>query len=124
MSRYNYVCTFNLDDCIKKLGLEEKGRVQRKIDQTFLELADPYVPKDTGSLIDSGVTHTVVGSGEIVYDIDNKARRLYYHPEYNFRDKGESETGGLGRGGYWADRCMQNGGLEALEQVARNEVKK
>ena len=124
MSKANYSCTFNLDDCIKTLGLEAKGRVQRKVDEEFLKLAEPYVPQYTGALIGSGITNTVVGSGEIVYDIDDKARRLYYHPEYNFREKGESENGGLGRGGYWADRCMQNGGLEAIEQVARNEVKK
>ncbi len=24
MSKANYTCTFNLDDCIKKLGLKEK----------------------------------------------------------------------------------------------------
>ena len=124
MSSFDYQCHFDLGNCIKKMGLEEKGNVQRKVDQTFLDLAEPYVPMDTGALIGSGIAHTVVGSGEIVYDIDNKARRLYYHPEYNFREKGESEKGGLGRGGYWADRCMQNGGLEAIEQVARDEVKK
>ena len=124
MSKANYNCTFNLDDCIKTLGLEEKGRVQRKVDEEFLKLAAPFVPKDTGALINSGIMHTVIGSGEIIYKCDNKARRLYYHPEYNYQEKDESESGGLGRGGYWADRCMQNGGLEAIEQVARNEVKK
>ena len=46
----------------------------------------------------------MVGSGEIVFDVDDKARRLYYHPEYNFQEKGDSETGGEGRGGYWAAR--------------------
>ena len=123
MSRYDYVCTFNLDDCIKKLGLEEKGRVQQVVDETFLSGVENFVPQDTGALIESSIRKSIVGSGEIVWDVDNKARRLYYHPEYNFAEKGDSENGGTGRGAYWADRYMQNGGREKIEQAARKAVK-
>lgn len=124
MKKYNSVCNFNLDDCLKTLGLDEKGRVQQAVDKTFIRGVKPFTPWDEGNLYGSAIRDTVVGSGEIVFDADNKARRLYYHPEYNFQEKGESETGGIGRGGYWADRYIQNGGLEELEQAARNEVKK
>lgn len=120
----NYNCTFNLDDCIKTLGLEERGRVQRVVDETFLRGVENFVPQDTGALIDSAGKKTVVGSGEIVWDVDNKARRLYYHPEYNFAEKGDSESGGMGRGAYWADRYMQNGGREKIEDEVRRMVKK
>lgn len=121
---YDYVCNFNLDDCLKTLGLDEKGRVQKRVDATFLRGVKPFTPFDEGALYDSAVQKSVIGSGEIIFDVDNKARRLYYHPEYSFQEKGESEAGCLGRGGYWAERYIQNGGLEEIEKEARAEVKK
>ena len=124
MSGFNYVCDFNLNDCLKTLGLDEGGSVQRAVDETFRQGVKPFTPFDEGALYGSAIANTVVGSGEIIFDVDNKARRLYYHPEYNFQEKGESETGGIGRGGYWAERYFQNGGREEIERVARNEVKK
>lgn len=124
MSGHNYVCNFNLDDCIKKLGLDEKGRVQRRVDEVFLKGVKSFTPFDKGDLYDSAIRNTVVGSGEIIFDVDNKARRLYYHPEYNFQEKGESENMGEGRGAYWAARYIQNGGRDEIEREARDEVKK
>lgn len=121
--RFDFHCTFNLDDCIKKLGLEEHGRVQRRVDETFLTGVEPFVPMDTGLLIGSARLHTVVGSGEIVWDADNKARRLYYgEKDWNWSNGGVQE-GGL-RGPYWAERYIQNGGREEIEKAAREEVKR
>lgn len=120
---FDYQCSFNLGDCIRKLGLEERGRVQCAIDTEFLRGVEPYVPLDEGFLIDSGITHTIIGTGEIVWDVENKARRLYYGEEdWNWSNGGVQE-GGL-RGPYWADRYIQNGGREAIEKVAREAVKK
>ena len=124
MSGFNYVCDFDLNDCLKTLGIDEGGRVQRAVDDTFVQGAKPFTPFDKGALYDSAIDNTIVGSGEIIFDENNKARRLYYHPEYNFWEKGDSEAGGIGRGGYWAERYFQNGGREQIERVARNEVKK
>lgn len=124
MRGFDYVCDFSASDCLEKLGLNEGGRVQRAADDTFIQGVKPFTPFDTGALYDSAITNTVIGSGEIIFDVDNKARRLYYHPEYNFQEKGDSEAGGIGRGGYWAERYFQNGGREQIERVARNEVKK
>ena len=45
---------------------------------------------------------------DIVWDTPY-ARHLYYHPEYNYQ-------GAPMRGGYWADRYMQNGGQKQIEQ--------
>lgn len=136
MSNYNYVCNFNLDDCIKTLGLDEGGKVQQFITKEFEKNVQPYVPFDlagkynqSGRLKDSG--HTDDSESEHKHmaetsSIENKtdivwntpyARRLYYHPEYNFQ-------GAPMRGAYWADRYMQNGGKEQLEQGARKVVKK
>lgn len=54
MSKLDYQCTFNLQDCIKELGLDEKGRVQQFVTNEVLRLSDDYIPFDEGSLKDSG----------------------------------------------------------------------
>lgn len=126
MKKYDSVCNFNLDDCIKTLGLEEKGRVQQFVTEEFKKNVEPFVPFDEagkyenpGRLIES--CHIENGT-DIVWNTPY-ARKLYYHPEYNFQGKGNSEAMGTGRGAYWADRYMQNGGQEQLEQGARKVVK-
>ena len=123
--KYDYEVQFDLKKCIKGLGLEERGRVQRVVTQAVLDLSEPYVPFDEmglydnpGALIASGRTEgtDVVwgnGGGQDV----NYARRLYYHPEYNFQ-------GAPRRGGYWVDRMLMEGGLKKIEQMAQREASK
>lgn len=40
-SRLNYQCTFNLDKCIKALGLEEKGKIQQFVTNEFMKNVPP-----------------------------------------------------------------------------------
>lgn len=119
MKRHDSICTFNLDDCIKTLGLEERGRVQQVVTNEFKKNVEPYVPFDIagkyenpGRLMDSG---HIENETDVVWNTPY-ARRMYYHPEYEFQ-------GAPMRGGYWADRYMQNGGREEIEQAARKAVK-
>lgn len=111
----NYDCSFNLNECIKTLGLEERGKVQTAVTQSFMDLADDYVPFDLagkyenpGRLRDS--VHVEDGT-DVVYSTPY-ARNLYYHDEYRFQ-------GAPMRGAYWADRMLQNGGLKEIEEIAR-----
>lgn len=120
MSGYDYICTFNLDDCIKALGLNEKGRVQQFVTNEFMKNVEPFVPFDVAekyenpkALIDS--CHIENGT-DVVWKTPY-ARNLYYHPEYEFQGAPE-------RGGYWADRYMQNGGQQEIEDGVRRIVKK
>lgn len=122
MSSFNYQCNFDLEDCIKKMGLEEGGSVQQFVTNEFKKNVQPFVPFDIagkyenpGQLIDS--CH-IENETDVVWNTPY-ARRLHYHPEYHFQGKGKSEKGGTGRGGNWADRYMQNGGKKELEQGAR-----
>lgn len=116
----NYTCNFNLDDCIKKLGLEEGGLVQSFVTNEFKKNVQAYVPKDLakkyenpGRLVDS--CHTENGT-DVVWNTPY-ARRLYYHPEYNYQ-------GAPTRGGYWADRYMQNGGQQEIEDGVRRLLRR
>lgn len=118
--KLDYQCTFNLQDCIVKLGLEEKGRVQKFVTNEFEKNVKPYVPFDVdgkyelpGRLKDSA---RIENGTEIVWETPY-ARHLYYHPEYNFQDAPM-------RGGYWASRYLQDGGLKQLEDGARKEAGK
>ncbi len=120
MRKYNHVLNFNLNDCMETLGLDEMGRVQQTVTNEFKKNVKSFVPFDEaekyenpGRLIDS--CHIENGT-DVVWDTPY-ARKLYYHPEYNFQ-------GAPMRGGYWAVRYLQNGGQEQLEQAARDEVKK
>lgn len=118
---YAYTCTFSLDDCLRHLGLEERGRVQQAVDSAFLEICDPYLPFDQGYLKHSGIANTVIGSGEVAWNCDNKARRLYYGENSWDWSNGGVQQGGT-RGPYWAARAMQDGGITQLEAIARRET--
>ena len=117
----DYQCDFDLDRIVKSLGLQKHGKVQEAIDSTFLMGVEPYVPFVTGALIDSGIQHTDIGSGLIIWDVENKARRLYYGEDFWNWSNGGIQDGGL-RGPYWAERYIQNGGKEQIQQVARSVV--
>lgn len=111
---HDYDVKFNLDDCIKALGLDEKGRVQNFVTNEVLRLSEPYVPFDIAELYAN--PGRLKNSGHIEgTDVVWKtpyARYLYYHPEFNFQ-------GSPMRGGNWVDRMLQNGGLERIENGAR-----
>ena len=98
MSAFTFV--FESFDCdtakiIKTRGVEDGGRVQQFIDSECLKLCEPFVPKDAGNLIESGIIHTKIGSGEVRYSTPY-ARRWYYMPAA-FQEAPE-------RGNYWFDR--------------------
>lgn len=139
---YDYVCSFNLDDCIKALGLEEKGRVQQVVTNSVLHMSEPYVPFDQGDLLASG--H--IEGTDVVWDTPY-ARYMwngivYEDPDLHcagfktengwFSKKGvqkvpttrslQYHNGNL-RGAHWAERMLQNGGLEDIEKKAREAVK-
>ena len=71
---------------LEKRGLESGGRVQQIIDSEVLRRCDPYVPKDTGQLIDSGIIATDIGSGEVKYETPYAAAQ-YYNKNYHHQDK-------------------------------------
>jgi hypothetical protein len=79
-------------------GLEEKGKVQQFIDSECLRLCESKIPKDSGALIQSGITNTTIGSGELKYNTPY-ARRWYYRPA--------SFQGAPERGNYWFERMKQ-----------------
>lgn len=90
-------------------GLSEGGTIQKYIDSAVLRLCEPKVPKDEGDLIRSGITNTVIGSGEVRYRTPY-ARRWYYMPA-EFQDAPV-------RGNYWFERMKKQGGKEQILREA------
>ena len=116
---YDAICTFNLQDCIRALGLEERGRVQRFVTNAVMELSDPYVPFDEAGLypLPGRLRQSVhIEDGTDVVWNTPYARRWYYE-KANFQ-------GAPLRGNYWVDRMLQNGGLKKIEDGARREAAK
>lgn len=96
---------------LKSLNLEEGGKVQQVIDSEVLRLNDPYVPKDTGQLIRSGIQNTQIGSGEVVYQTPY-ARKQYYIPMNHTE----------GRIHMWFEQMKRSGGKEKILNAARKAV--
>ena len=88
-------------EILQKRGLESGGRVQQYVDNAVLRFCDPYVPKDTGMLIDSGITHTNIGSGKVRY-VTPYAKYQYYGVSKN--GHALKYRGGGMRGKRWFER--------------------
>lgn len=88
-------------ELLQKRGLNSGGRVQQYVDNAVLRFCAPYVPMDTGMLIDSGITHTVIGSGTVKYSTPY-ARYQYYGVSKN--GHALHYRGGGMRGKLWFER--------------------
>lgn len=109
------VLTFKAFNCdiskvISSRGLDTGGKVQQYIDSEVLRLNEPFVPKDTGELIQSGIKNTEIGSGEVKYNTPY-ARRWYYMPAH-FQEAPQ-------RGNYWFERFKQQYKNQILQGAKR-----
>lgn len=89
---------------------EKINKKQEYIDSECLRLCDPMVPKDTGNLKQSGLLHTRIGTGQIVYRTVY-ARRWYYMPA-TFQEAPM-------RGNYWFERMKQQYRNQILKGAAK-----
>ena len=106
---------FDQNKAMRKLGIDEGGRVQKFIDSECLRLSTQFAPKDTNMLIESATLNTQIGSGEVRYRTPY-ARRLYYHPEYNFSQEKNPQAGA-----YWFERMKaqyKDQILKGAQQIA------
>lgn len=69
-------------EIIKKRGLEEGGRVQQYVDSEVMRYMQPYMPKLSGTMIESMVIATDIGSGEVVVNT-SYAKKVSKKARYN-----------------------------------------
>ena len=65
----------SVDEIIKKRGLQKGGRAQQFVDDEVIRRMEPYMPRQTGEMIESMVTATEVGSGEVIVDTPYARKR-------------------------------------------------
>ena len=87
--------------------------VQEYIDTECLRRSAEFAPFDRHVLIESGILCTRIGSGKIQYRTPY-ARRLYYHPEYEFSKEHNPQAGG-----YWFERMKQQYREQILARAKR-----
>lgn len=148
MKRYHSICTFDLDDCMKTLGLEEGGRVQQVVTNSVLRLSDEYIPFKEGGLKDSGQIENdtdIVWGGESAPYANYMWNGIVYEDPvlhcagFQVADGGwRSRKGvqkiptnrklkyhnGKKRCSHWVEKMLQDGGREEIEQEARKAVKR
>jgi hypothetical protein len=81
-------------DLLSACGLEPGGRVQMAIDAAVIRFSIPYCPFETGTLANSPLRASAIGSGKVVY-AGPYAHYLYYGivygPNHHFTDKNGEE---------------------------------
>lgn len=58
-------------------------KAQKWLDNEVLKDCQPFVPMRSGNLMDSGVSGTKLGSGEVVYNAPY-AKKMYYGEHFRF----------------------------------------
>lgn len=76
--------------------LKPMGKVQKYLDSDVINTISPYVPRLTGTLLKTGLTGTVIGSGLIVWRTPYAKKQYYLGAVVGTRE-------GL-RGRLWAER--------------------
>nr|DAM02681.1 MAG TPA: Minor capsid protein [Caudoviricetes sp.] len=129
---------------IKKLGLNQRGAVQKAIAQEALMRCEELIPFDTGMLKQSGRVEDNGGIivwkqpyaryqyyGMLMVDPDSKKAAMF-NTDIGFWSKPgvtkeltdkPLEYQGQGQS-HWFEKAMQNGGREQLINVCREEVRK
>lgn len=97
------------DTIVKKRGLENFGRVHQNLNSTLLSYCEPYIPKETGALIQSGQSHLGYLSWSAPY-----AKKQYY------QNKGTGLRGRLWFQRMWAARKGEI--LASVNQAAKNNT--
>lgn len=79
---------------IKRLNMIQQQALEMTTEAVRTDIVtSAVVPKQTGELERSSFVQMQPGKGRIIYDTPY-ARRLYWHPEYNFRkDKNPNAQG-------------------------------
>lgn len=88
-------------------------RIQQFVDSEALRYMVDYMPKDTGTLINTAVINTAAGSGEVCGGNTPYARRQY------FENTGLARKNNGKRGRLWFERMKSDHAKNILEGAQR-----
>ena len=89
-------------------------RKQKYMDSAVLRLNEPYTPKISSTLINSGTLATIIGSGKVMYNAPY-ASRVYYSKKPIGRYNGSK------RGAMWFERMKNDKKAQILREVSQVE---
>lgn len=135
---------FDSGACIKTLGLEEKGQLVKICADEILHMSDTYIPFREGALKKSG---KIEDGTDVVWDTpyahymwegivyeDPDLHCAGFPTENGWRSRKKVEKvptdrsieyqNGKLRGAHWADRMLQDGGLEEIQKKLEEELRK
>ena len=107
-------------ELLRRRGLESGGRVQQVIDSEVLRRSSPLTPYLGGDLERSGVCGTVIGSGEVVYNVPY-GRTQYYGKTKSGKPFNYTTTKHARAGSYWFER-MKAEHKEDILRLAKEEA--
>jgi len=90
---------FNVKVKIDSTKLRQKRKQSKKfaqmqLDEDVLKDSNYFIPEESGNLMQSGILHTRIGSGKVIWKTPY-ARRLYYNPQYHFHKETNPNAQGL-----------------------------
>ncbi len=98
--------------------IDDAGQVaQRKMVFDILRFANPYTPKDTGNLINTGTMSSLPYDGKVIYSAPY-AHRLYYGDKFKF-----DRTKNRWAGSRWIER-MKRGRMKNIEKDAQKNFER
>lgn len=87
------------------------AKTQKYVDSEVLRLSDPYIPKITGNLINSGIRGTVIGSGMVVWNCVYASSQYYNTARTRPYDSR--------RGSYWFERMKADHGKSIIANAKK-----
>lgn len=103
----------NFNEIKRNKGLQIGGKLQKAVDTLVLKHNEPYMPKDTGKAIQSGLSNTNIGSGEVTYSTPY-IKEIYY--------SNKNYVGSPQRGYMWFER-MKTDKKEAIAKEVNIKIK-
>jgi hypothetical protein len=107
-----------------KLNLSQ---VQKFIDSSVLKGIEPYIPMRTSAAKKSGIQHTVIGSGTLIWKTPY-IRRIYYgwimegRAPMRVTDRQMTYHGGGLRGAKWCERYKADH-LKELQRLVAKKIR-
>lgn len=96
-------------------------RTQKYIDSEVLRLSEPYVPKRTGKLIESGISGTVIGSGVVEYTAPYAKEQYYTNAGRGMDGLNAAHSAKGLRGAFPFERMKADHGDEIIEGAKKIE---
>lgn len=115
------IVAFNIpqrEEIITHFGLDIGGRTQKVIDSAFMSYLEPYMPKDTGTMIDLMFAQNQPGKGEININVPYAQ---YVYDGVSVSGKPLNYQGAPMRGANYVDRMLADHFNDILTQ-AQKEV--